>query len=64
MRPFFLALVRMYEQALKATVSLPVQQRDALLPRLDTVRRVSDNFGYGVGDDMNTLFIEYASDDG
>jgi hypothetical protein len=61
---FLLALVRMYEQALKATVKLPVRHRDAFLSRLDTVRRVSDNFGYGVGDDMNGLFAEYVSDDG
>jgi len=60
---FLLALVRMYEQALKATINLPVGRRETFLSRLDAVRRVSDNFGYGVGDDMNVLFAEYVSDD-
>lgn len=60
---FLAALVRMYEQALKSAVALPYDERDALVARLDAARRVSCNFGYGVSDDMNTLFAEYVSDD-
>jgi hypothetical protein len=30
-----------------------------LLRRLDQVRRVSHNFGYGVGDDMDEILSEY-----
>lgn len=56
---YFDALVRMFEQALKVLVTLPVEQRDALLARLDEVRSISHNFGYGVGDDMNTLLAEH-----
>ena len=53
----------MYEQALKSSAVLPRDERDAFFERLDVVRRVSDYFGYGVGDDMQVLFAEYVSDD-
>lgn len=54
------ALVRMFEQALKAVAALPETQRDPLWTRLDAVRRVShDNLGYGVGEDMDDLLAEY-----
>ena len=54
------ALVRMFEQALKAVAALPETQRDPLWARLDAVRRVShDNLGYGVGEDMDDLLAEY-----
>jgi hypothetical protein len=55
--------VRTYEQALKSSAVLPRDERDAFFERLDVVRRVCDNFGYGVGDDMQVLFAEYVSDD-
>ena len=56
---YFNALVRMFEQALKVSVTLVVGQRDAMLDRLDAVRYVSHNFGYGVGDDMDDLLAKY-----
>lgn len=56
---FFAALVRMYEQALKSVVSLPDVERDAFITRLDAVRRVCVNFGYGVSDDMNALCAQH-----
>ena len=56
---YFDALVRMFEQALKVSVTLAVGQRDAMLDRLDAVRRISHNFGYGVGDDMDDLLGKY-----
>lgn len=56
---YFDALARMFEQALKVSVSLPVAQRDALLERLGEVRRISHHVGYGVGDDMDRLLAEY-----
>lgn len=59
---YFNALVRMFDQALKAINALPETQRAALLTRLDTVRRISHNFGYGVGDDMDALLVEYGVD--
>jgi hypothetical protein len=56
---YFDALVRMFDQALKVIQSLPEDARPPLHGRLDTVRRISHNFGYGVGDDMDDLLAEY-----
>jgi hypothetical protein len=39
--------------------TLTVGPRDAMLDRLDAVRHVSHNFGYGVGDDMDDLLAKY-----
>ena len=56
---YFDALVRMFEQALKVIHSLPEDVRPQFPGRLDAVRRISHNFGYGVGDDMDDLLAEY-----
>lgn len=61
---FFDALVRMFEQALKATTVLPEERRPQLMARLDTVRRLGHNLGYGVGDDMDDLLAEHGFDGG
>ena len=55
---YFDALVKMFEQALKATCQLSAGDRDALIARLDCVRTISHNFGYGVGDDMDELLAK------
>jgi hypothetical protein len=60
---FFVALVRMYEQALKSSVVLSRDERDRFLARLDAVSRVCNSFGYGVSDEMRVLFAEYVSDE-
>jgi hypothetical protein len=49
------ALVNMFEQAIKVTRQLSAGDRDALIVRLDRVRTISHNLGYGVGDDMDSL---------
>lgn len=59
---YFNALVRMFEEALKAISVVPVARQSELLARLDVVRRTSRNFGYGVGDDMNYLLGKYTVD--
>ncbi len=56
---YFDALVRMFEQALKTISTLPESRRPELFARLDAVRRISHNFGYGVGGDMDDLLAEY-----
>jgi hypothetical protein len=56
---FFDALVRMFEQALKVGNELPAGDRNALIVRLDRVRVISHNFGYGVGDDMDSMLSKY-----
>jgi hypothetical protein len=59
---YFDALVRMFGQALKTIVALPEDCKAALMARLDAVRHISHNFGYGVGDDMDDLLAEYGFD--
>jgi hypothetical protein len=56
---YFDALVRMFEQALKIIAQLSASHREALIARLDRVRVISHKFGYGVGDDMDSLLAEY-----
>lgn len=57
---FFDALIRMFEQALRVTLQLPPRDCDAMIIRLDRVRTVSHNLGYGVGDDIDFLLAKYA----
>jgi hypothetical protein len=56
---YFDVLVHMFEQALKATREISAGDRDALIARLDRVRTISHNLGYGVGDDMDELLAKY-----
>ncbi len=56
---YFNALVRMFEQALKFANALSVERRDHLVVRLDRVRAISHEFGYGVGDDMDFLLSKF-----
>lgn len=56
------ALVRMFGQALKTIDALPHHFRSALTARLDAVRNISHNCGYGVGDDMDDIFAEFGFD--
>ena len=49
------ALVQMFGQAIKVTGLLSAEDRDALIDRLDHVRTISHNLGYGVGDAMDSL---------
>jgi hypothetical protein len=56
---YFDALVRMFEQSLKITNTLAGNARRILLTRLDRVRNISHEFGYGVGDEMDVLLSEF-----
>lgn len=55
---YFDALVRMFEQAVKAVAPLPAGDRDAMKQRLGRVRVISGNFGYGMDSDLNFLFAQ------
>lgn len=57
------ALVRMFEQALKAVATLTETQRPALWTRLQMVGDRSHDVGYGVGEDMDALLTEHGADD-
>jgi hypothetical protein len=60
---FFIALVRMFEQALQGIARLPEALRPLLMERLDAVCQISQNIGYGVEDAMRYLLVEYGSHD-
>ena len=47
------------EQALKIANALSVERRDELVTRLDSVRVISRNIGYGVEDDMDFLMSKF-----
>jgi hypothetical protein len=57
---YMAALVRMFEQALAAMEALPADSQDALVARMARVCSVSQDIGYGVGDDMEFLLAQYA----
>jgi hypothetical protein len=59
---YFDALVRMFDQALRLIAQLSASDRNPLIARLDRVRIISHNFGYGVGDDMDSLLANYVRD--
>jgi len=61
---YFDALVRMFAQAVKAISALPKEHRPPFLNRLDAVRRLGKNLGYGVGDEMDELLAEHGFDGG
>ena len=56
---YFDALVRMFERAVTTANALPAGRREDLIARLDRVREVSHQFGYGVGDDLDLIFAKY-----
>ncbi len=56
---YFNALVRMFDQALKAITELEPDQQEDFVERLERVRSEGHNWGWGVGDDMDDLMAEY-----
>ena len=58
------ALIRMFKEALAVAAGLPAADRDALIHRLDHVRTISHDLGYGIGDTMDELLEDYAGDEG
>jgi hypothetical protein len=57
---YFGALIRMFEQALEVARQLPEADRNALMVRLDYVRIISHNLGYGIGAEMDYLLEHHA----
>lgn len=55
---FYDALVRMFEQALKYVRVLPKAQQAAFIARLDRVRQLGQNVGWGVADDFDHFWSE------
>ena len=57
---YFGALIRMFEQALEVARQLPEADRNPLMVRLDYVRIISHNLGYGIGAEMDYLLEHHA----
>ncbi len=57
---YYSALVLMFGQALKRTPSLPESERAQFLERLGCVRAKAQKIGWGVGDEMTSLWCDYA----
>jgi hypothetical protein len=47
-----------HRRAAEYIAQLSAGDRNPLKARLDKVRAISQNFGYGVGDDMNSLLAK------
>lgn len=60
---WFCSLIRVFADALKLAVTLPDERQASYLERLDRVRNISQHFGWGVGDAMNSLWAEYGCED-
>jgi hypothetical protein len=56
---YFNALMRMFAQSVATANTLPTDTRDALIARLEQVRSIGHNCGYGVGDDMDSILAKY-----
>lgn len=56
---FMNSLCRMFEQAIQAVGELSQAERDPFLTRLHRVRDTAHRFGYGVGDAMDGILLEY-----
>jgi len=56
---YYNALLRMFEDALQYATHLPADQRDGFIARLEAVRDTCHRFGYGVGDEMDDMLVEY-----
>ena len=56
---YFNALVRMFEQGLKATAALNRNVQNDFLARLDHVRCIGRQLGNGVGEEMDVLLSKF-----
>jgi hypothetical protein len=57
---YFAALIRMYDRSLTFVLNLPRAERSTYLERLDNLRARARPFGWGVEDELNSLW--YAAD--
>ena len=60
---YFNALVRMFDQALTTAAMLSPQEQGLLLKRLDAVRSLTGEIGWGVKDAMDELYAEHVAAD-
>ena len=57
------ALLGTFAQALQVAGSLPDSEWKSMVARLERLSGISEQFGYGVGDVMGDLLMEYAAEE-
>ena len=60
---YFAALIRMYERSLEFVLSLPPAERPTYLQRLDKLRSSTDDIGWAVEEELNSLWYAAALDE-
>jgi hypothetical protein len=55
---YFVALIRMYDRSLQYALNLPPAERVPYLERLDKLRPRAGHIGWGVQDEMNSLWCD------
>jgi hypothetical protein len=60
---YFLALIRMYDQAVKRVLDLPVAERHGYTKRLGNLRSRARPIGWGIEDELNNIWYEAGLDE-
>jgi hypothetical protein len=60
---YFVALIRMYDQAVKRVLDLPVAERHAYAKRLGNLSLRARPVGWGIGDELNSIWHEAGLDE-
>ena len=60
---YFVALIRMYDQALKRVLDLPVAERQSYANRLGNLRPRARPVGCGIDDELNNIWYEAGLDE-
>jgi len=60
---YIVTLIRMYERSLEFVLSLPPAERANYLERLDKLRSRGKHVGWGVSDELNSLWYAAARDE-
>jgi hypothetical protein len=59
---YFVAVIRMYDQAVKLVVVLPVAERHDFAKRLGNLRSRASLVGWGIDDQLNSIWYEAGLD--
>jgi hypothetical protein len=60
---YFVALIRMYDRAVKRVLDLPVAERHPLVRRLGNLRSRARPVGWGIDDELDSIWYEAGLDE-
>ena len=60
---YFVALIRMYDQAVKRVLDLPIAERRGYAKRLGNLRSRAGPIGWGIDDELNNIWYEAGLDE-